>query len=171
MVEGNALLVEAGELRVLVWLHTRADPDDATWDAAIGRFGKAVEEGNVPPENWRSLVITDGGAPNTRQRQSLIDVAMRGIKMPSAVVTCALSNRIKRGIATALQWMNPNFRFFEPGQTQAALEYLGVRNHWPLLLEYYEEMQRGMPPVHTLQLAKQAMAGTQPEPRATKRSV
>ena len=76
-------------------------------------------------ERIRSLVLTAGGGPNTKQRQTIRDL-LRDTPVPAAVVSDA---PLVRGIVTALSWFNSAIRSFPFNQgagLRDALKYLGI---------------------------------------------
>ncbi|PRQ05275.1 hypothetical protein ENSA5_03940 [Enhygromyxa salina] len=97
----------------------------------------------------RTLAISDGGAPNALQRQELFTTLLEG-KAKSAVVTSVLTNRLKRGIATAIFWLNPNFRAYPPDQFDNALAHLEVSDHREAVLRTLREMGHKLAPLDTL---------------------
>src|SRR4051812_47517681 len=105
-------LTELSGFAVNLWLHTEVDPSDKEWDAAIERILAYSRTKDF--KGMRMLIVSDGGAPSVRQRNFLSQAPFRGEKSKSACVTKAVENPIKRGIATAISWMNPSFGFFPP---------------------------------------------------------
>lgn len=77
--------------------------------------------------------------------------------LPMSVVTGALSNPIKRGVATALRWMNPKFAFWQPHQFGDALKHLQLENAWPQVRAIYQELQKQVPAVTSLEMVMKAM--------------
>src|SRR4051794_37050397 len=110
-----------GDLHIVVWLHTAEDPSKARWTEACDRVGALVKTG--PSARICSVIVTDGGAPNAAQRAQHVTQVERGRPVPSSVVTNAMSNPIKRGVATAISWVMPAIRFFNPDQAPEALAY------------------------------------------------
>lgn len=138
--------VSCGDIEAAIWLHTADDPDQAQWTQAVERITEVKHKRNLDVSMIRTLVITDGGAPNTVQRGQLLSDALEG-KATSAVVTTVLSNRLKRGIATAISWLNPSFRAFLPEEFDAALIHLDLVPHRDQLLAELESLQAKLPPV------------------------
>lgn len=104
--------------RIFLVVHTKENPSDEEWDAYV-EFSRA-NLGNFDC----TLIITDGGGPNTMQRGNLNDMLeAANYKGKISVVTL---NRLVRGIVTALSWFNPNIKAFSTLQISSALEYLGV---------------------------------------------
>jgi hypothetical protein len=103
---------------VFLVVHAKDNPNDEEWEAYVA-FSKA-NLGNFTS----TLIITEGGGPNTVQRGTLNDMLeANNFKGKISVVTL---NRLVRGIVTALSWFNPNIKAFSTLQIPAALEYLGV---------------------------------------------
>ncbi len=142
-----------GRLQVTLWLHTSTDPSAAEWQSALHQITKM--KSGVSVENIRALVITDGGAPNAVQRGELNDL-LDGTAKTSAV-TNVLSNRLKRGVATAISWINPNFRVFVPDQFGSALQHLDISEHQAALLASLRDLQKAIGRIETLALIEKAL--------------
>lgn len=99
----------------------RRDPTDQEWDSYI-RF---LRQNIVPGVTPRSLVITDGGGPNSAQRTKLTElVSEHSGEVKIAVVT---GSAVVRGIFTAMSWFATfNYRAFTPLQLDEALVFLDV---------------------------------------------
>ncbi|HKY37779.1 MAG TPA: hypothetical protein VJN18_17675 [Polyangiaceae bacterium] len=107
----------------LVWLHPVSDPSPTEWDACMARIEQLKVELQGDLDRFRTLVVSDGGAPNAQQRTRLFSDLMEG-RTRTAVVTCSLGNPIKRGIAATICWLNPEFRAFDPDQAAQAWEHI-----------------------------------------------
>lgn len=99
-------------------VHTEKPPGDEEWDAYI----TAIKSYERELPRVRTMVITEGGGPNSAQRRTLNDF-LRG---RTTLVVLVSSSPIARGITTALSWFNPKVRSFAPDTIDAAFEYLGV---------------------------------------------
>ena len=99
----------------------RRDPTDQEWDSYIRFLRQNVVPGVAP----RSLVVTDGGGPNSAQRTKLTElVAEHSGDVKIAVVT---ASAVVRGIFTAMSWFATfNYRAFTPTQLDEALVFLDV---------------------------------------------
>lgn len=117
------------ELLVALWLHTELDPPDHQWSAAVQALVRERRTRGLTPSHLRCIVISDGGAPSVEQRVELFRDVHEGQPARVAAVTLALSNPVKRGIATAISWVNPGIRFFQPARFQDALAYLDLSDH------------------------------------------
>jgi hypothetical protein len=91
----------------------------------VAELAKAKGGGDL--SRFRAFIVTDGGTPDALQRKELFQDALSGYPAKMSVVTEAVAtSALKRGIATALGWMNPNFRVFEPNDLPLALDHIGV---------------------------------------------
>jgi hypothetical protein len=108
--------ISVGE--VMLVAHTAKPPDQREWDAYVAALVKR------DVEKLRSLVFTDGGAPNTAQRSQL-NKALEGKTSTGAVVS---PSTMVRGVVTALSWFNPKIRAFAPNEVNDAFAYLDIRD-------------------------------------------
>jgi len=154
-MDASMLVVKTREYDVCVWLHTAKDPPTDEWKAAMGVIEEAKRKRG--DSGIRSLVVTDGGAPNATQRGELSDLFDRK-PFKLAVVTISLTNPIKRGIATAISWINPAFRAVPPSQLESAMSHLDLPGQFGLFLPALDTLQTQMVPVITLQMLKNAEA-------------
>jgi hypothetical protein len=103
---------------LLLALHGEAAPSEAEWD----QYCSAIT-GVLAHPNGFGMVLTDGGTPNTAQRDR-----MRrkdgGVARLNAVIT---DKAVVRGVVTAVSWFNPKIRAFAPREFPQAFEFLGLR--------------------------------------------
>lgn len=137
-------IAKIGRFDVAIWMHTDADPGQAYWDAAVAAVSR------YPTTTLRSLVVTDGFAPSTARRAQLAKEGFRGATVKSSVVTDVLDNPLKRGVATALTWINPHFSFFAPAKFHEALAHLDLADHAAEVWEALGRGQQAMPPLRNL---------------------
>jgi hypothetical protein len=144
-----------GRLLVFIWLHTENDPTTDEWNAAFDWMDaqRAKETVSTSLDDIRSLVISDGGAPGGVQRARM----GRDYPCKASVITTVLSNPIKRGIATALSWINPKFLFCEPTEAERALAHLDLAEQWPVLWPAFVELQSSLPANQTLSSVAKSM--------------
>jgi hypothetical protein len=148
-----------GTVDVGIWLHTACDPPQDEWDDACRTVANMVERANGDISRYRTFVASDGGAPNARQRKQMNRDILRGYPVKTALVTTVLAtSAVKRGIVTALQWLNPQFGFFRPAEILLALDRIDVapaRFHsiWTVL----QSMQESLGPNETLRLVGTAL--------------
>lgn len=140
-------------LLLFMWLCTASDPSEDEWNAALNAMGKQQATEGVSLDDVRMLIVTDGGAPNGVQRARVT----REFACKGCVITTVLSNPIKRGIATALAWLNPKILFCEPNAAACGLAHLDLENRWPGLEPSFSEMQRTLPRNRTLELVKSTL--------------
>lgn len=119
-------IIERGGLFVGVWLHGAEDPIQADWDRACDALLRFGEKEPGAFAKLRNLVITDGGAPNMKQRTRLNVGVFGGSGVRTVALTQALANPIKRGLVQAITWTNPSFKALGPGQWAEGLEHLGI---------------------------------------------
>lgn len=89
-------------------------------DTEVHEYCVALAKHDV--RQLRALIFTDGGAPNSTQRNEVNSV-LKGREHPTAVVS---DDRMVRGIVTAFSWFNSKIRAFSPANINEALDYLGV---------------------------------------------
>ncbi len=139
---------QVGALHVISWLHDETDPSRAQWQASYDQI--AAYQTLLAPVSASELVmliVSDGGAPNSLERSYMA----KHFPFSSAVVTTALTNPIKRGIATAISWTNPRFFFTEPKQWPRALDHLHLGAHGDQLWNGFRALQKQMPLNKTLE--------------------
>jgi len=123
----GAQLVAVGDLHVGIWLHTGSDPSAAEWTASCRNVSEFGKSNGGEFSRFRAFMVTDGGTPDALQRKELFRDALGGYPAKMSVITEAVvTSALKRGIATALTWMNPNFRVFEPTDLALALDHIGL---------------------------------------------
>jgi hypothetical protein len=145
-------IVEYQGLTLALWLHTAKDPPQPEWHDAITRIAARKQD----MSKWRSLVISDGGAPNSQQRSEL--AALHGsVPMKLAVITTVLANPVKRGIATAIMWFNPAMRAVGPEQSAKAFAHLDLQHAFADLLPHFARLQAELPRVATLDAVREVM--------------
>lgn len=145
--------VRAGGLLVFLWLHTENDPPDEEWNRAFELITTTRIAGGVPLGDVRSFVISDGGAPNGVQRARM----GRDFPIKVSVITTVLSNPVKRGIATALSWVNPRSFFTAPPGAKRAAEHLDLGDQWDSIWPAFLELQQRLPRNRTLELVAQVI--------------
>lgn len=150
-------VVRVRSLVVFTWLNTSIDPEPDVWTHWVKQVQQAKLQAPDSGKIFRTFVVSDGGAPNAKQRTELFSDVRRGEGL-AAVVTSALNHPLRRSIATAISWFNPGFRAFPPEKSRAAFEHVGCLRAeeqeavWDALLR----MQLELPLVRTLQtVAKQ----------------
>ena len=118
MTSKSMVFREIGTL--IVCVNSTTTPTDEEWNGYLQLIRKMVAQ-----ERFRSLAVTAGGGPTSKQRAAVQEV-LRERAVTSAVVTDA---PLVRGMVTALGWFNPAIRSFALNKgagIQEALKYLGV---------------------------------------------
>ncbi len=156
LAEMAASIVKIESAHIVVWLHTAADPLPSSWSAVCEKVRAYRLAEKLSAQQISSFVVTDGGAPNARQRVELnVDDIMRDSRV--ACVSNAFDNPIKKGIATAISWANPAFHPFDPRQWEKAVAHVALSSGSiaDLLLEL-DKLQASVRPVKTLGLVRAA---------------
>lgn len=141
---------------VTLWLHTAQDPPDDAWNRAMDETEVALRHAQNLGGECKSLVVSDGGSPTLRQRTRLSQTFNYRPHQLS-VVTTAVSNPVKRGVATAMRWFNPSLRVYQPHEMREALIQLELIEHWPDIKSLFEQLQEKLPRVRALELAFRSM--------------
>jgi hypothetical protein len=151
MAEMASNNITLGLLDVFLLLHTDKDPQTPEWQSYIDLQIQSLKKTGGDITKCRTFVITDGGAPNAKQRQQLAD-AFGGSPTKFAVISHSLSNPIKRGIVTAFTWVNPSFKAVMPEQWAEALKHLGLENYLQQILLEFGRLQSRVAPNKSLAL-------------------
>jgi hypothetical protein len=152
-------IVACGQLEVVVWLHTKRDPTAAEWRQGVSEIARVKERLKGDLSRMRCIAVTDGGAPNATQRGELFTDVL-GDQVKIAAVSVALSNPLKRGITTAISWLNPLFRAYPPEKFDLALGHLNLNEHRATIIAELRHMQLKLETNETLRLL-----GTSPPSR------
>jgi hypothetical protein len=147
-------IVTCGDHHVAIWLHTAEDPSPALWTAGVQRVAELKRTLGGDVSKILTMAISDGGAPNTLQRGQLFTDVLEG-KARVAGVSSQLSNRLVRGITTAIFWLNPSFRAYPPTEFDKALSHLDISAYREQLLAAFQQLQLSINRVETLVLAQQ----------------
>jgi hypothetical protein len=112
----SAVWQDASVLVVLA-LHADAPPSDAEW----GHFCSWIPRHMGHP-NGVSMVLTDGGAPSSAQREQ-----MRKHLGPVTPLTAVITDKpVVRGVVTAVRWFNPKISAFTPLEFLDAFKFIGL---------------------------------------------
>src|SRR5687767_15044620 len=133
--------VELGTLGVAIWLHTAEDPSPDEWGSGIQATRALKDARGANASSIRSVVVSDGGAPNTKQRHELTYDVFEGRPHKLSVMTNVLENPIKRGVATAISWLNPAFKAVPVKKWRDALRHADVEDHVLEILEHLRDLQ------------------------------
>jgi hypothetical protein len=110
---------------VIVSLLARGNPTRAEWDVYLALLEKLAKEAGGSLKNYRNIVFSDGGMPDSAQRKASVQIIERyqGKDMPVAIVT---RDTIARGVVTAAHWFGLNMQAFAPDDADKAFQFLGV---------------------------------------------
>jgi hypothetical protein len=103
---------ERGQIMVVV--HNAKPPTEDDWRAYI----EGIKSTDL--KTGRSIVFTDGGAPNAEQRK-ILNQTLAGAHVPGVVIS---PSTFVRGVVTALSWFNPSLKVYAPEQLDLAFRYL-----------------------------------------------
>lgn len=155
-METAVKLVKVGQRDISLWLHTAKNPSDDEWDAACEMHAAIGRQDPQRMLKLRSLVLSDGGAPTSKQRSRLF--SLFAAPFHSSLISTALDNPLKRAIAnTIASFMNPKFRMHSPEQSYAALQHVDLVLDSKAILAHLDDLQRQLAPIETLALMKQAL--------------
>lgn len=144
------------QARLVICVHTSVDPPLAEWEGMLRSLWSLLAEA-PDTRHVRMLVLTGGGGPDAKQRAQLKEVwAERDIK--TAVLIPGRGNALKRGLMTALSWINPAMAFFTPEQFRAALTHLDHEADLDAVWTELVVLQQQLTAVPTLDLIAKANA-------------
>ena len=145
--------LRVGALLVFVWMHTPNDPTAEEWTTALDAMSLGRRKVGVPMSDVRVLVLSDGGAPGGAQRARMASE----LPIKSSVITTVLANPVKRGIATALSWINPRFFFGGPKDAKEAAAHLDLEGAWDQIWPLLIDLQKELPKNQTLALVAKTL--------------
>ena len=114
------IALKAGPLVVL--LQDRDAATDEQWAALMIDIKAARTSLTATNNQMFGLCISDGGAPNARQRSSL-SAAVDGMPFRAGVLS---DSTIVRGAVTAMAWFNQGIRSFSPSEANKLFDHLGL---------------------------------------------
>ena len=103
--------------RTIVVVHNEDFPTDAEWDPYLEAL-----RAHLSLHDRRSLVVTQGGAPSSKQRARMSAV-VGDHSAPTAVIS---SSSAVQATVGALHLRNAAIGAFAPGDIDGALKYLGL---------------------------------------------
>jgi hypothetical protein len=149
-------LVTLDRLTLHLWLMTAQCPSDQEWEANFVEVNayKKARLGDLSA--LRVLVISDGGRPNAKQRvMASMDIKGRPVK--KAVLSPQMRNPLHRGALTAMRWLNPGYKGFEPSQVLTALEYLDLGSFARPIAVELTSLEPKLPPVPSMRVVKSCL--------------
>jgi hypothetical protein len=142
---------------VIVVVHTVMGPSNEEWEEYIQILSQARRLHGDDLSTCKQLMLTDGGGPSTAQRAALIK-AMEELpgatRVPGAVVS---ESTFVRGIVTAFNWLDLNFKLFPPDDVDRAIAFLQIEDGtleaiWEELAIVNEEIG----PIEMIRLVREA---------------
>ncbi|MEO5725930.1 MAG: hypothetical protein ABI134_23760 [Byssovorax sp.] len=109
---------------LFVILIREAAPTDSDWNRYMAGAKDWIERQPDKLAGTPTLVLSDGGAPNTMQRTRLTEI-QEGTSTRTAVALLSDSPLV-RGASRAIALFNPRFKVFKPVHFTEALDHLGV---------------------------------------------
>lgn len=153
-MEMDFAVLERVSVRLVICLHSEVDPPAQEWERTLRELG-ALMASAPATQQLRMLVVTGGGGPDARQRAQLREVwGDHAIKV--ALLVPGHGNPIKRGLVTALNWINPALAVFTPNNFPDALKYLDLQHELPNVWQELCALQGKLAPVRTLAMIAQA---------------
>ena len=148
-------LTRIGLFDVALWLHTKEDPTDSEWDQGCDELSALKQRSGGDASRLRTVILSDGGAPNARQRSKFSGLFTGPTK--SSLITVSLTNPVKRAIANLITtWLNPGFRAFGPPRTSEALTYVELLSEQAAIWKHFDELANILGMTETLLLARKA---------------
>jgi hypothetical protein len=153
-MEMDFAVLERANVRLVICLHTEVDPPAPEWEHVLRQLNVLIASAPAR-QPLRMLVVTGGGGPDSRQRSQLREVwGAHAIKVELLVP--GLGNPIKRGLVTAINWINPALAVYTPEKFRDALEYLGLQHELQDIWHALCTLQNRLAPVQTLSKIAQA---------------
>jgi len=157
-------LLKLGDLHLSISLHTAQPVPQAQWDLMLVQLRALCPAGKLAAEHTRMLVLTDGGAPDVKQRAQLSEIWGHA-EIKVAVMVPGTGNAEKRGVITALTWLNPALGMFTPDLFARALEHLDVRAEQADVWREVLQLQQRLEPLRTVALIAELNQLPAPGPR------
>jgi hypothetical protein len=102
--------------------HGPSAPSQPDWDRYLEQCAAIIQRAGNDMTRIRALAITDGGAPNAKQR----DAVQKALDNKPVRMVVMTESRFARGVVTALGWINPHIKPFSPYDVAAAFAFLGI---------------------------------------------
>jgi hypothetical protein len=107
---------------VMVFLTGQITPSDSDWQGYVQALQAAASVQRERSGRLRFFVFADDGAPNARQRASVVE-ALGGVPSQTVVITTSM---LSRNLITVFSWLGLTVKGFAPTSLDAAAEYLGL---------------------------------------------
>lgn len=133
------------------------DPMDDELAQLLDSLSAQMVQSGTMLERVRLMTITDGGAPTVRQR-ARIGEWLAGRHMKVSIVSRDYDNPVKRGITTAVQWINPSLGFFRPTEIHQALAHVDLTSEVPKIWSEYQALERRLGPLKVMNTVRSSLA-------------
>lgn len=147
-----------GQIELMLWLHVKANPSPEEWEQQIDKLRQLKLQRGGDMTRFRGLVVSDGGGPGPKERALIYREIFDKTPSRQAVVTIGVNNPLIRGLATAITWFHPGFKIFQASAVREALHHLEVSQHAEAIIAEFDKMQKNLPFIESLALARQALA-------------
>jgi hypothetical protein len=151
----NVLLL--GDVITGLMLIGPLDPLDSEFTHVMDSLSDTMARAGAQLERVRLMTITDGGAPTVRQR-ARISQWLGGRQMKVSIVSRDYDNPIKRGITTAVQWINPALGFFRPTEIRRAIAHVDLTSEVPRIWKEYEALEARLGPLQVMAAVRASLA-------------
>jgi hypothetical protein len=149
-------VVTFGDIVLGLMLIGEQDPADAEFFGTLDSLSRSMGQAGAPLERVRLMTITDGGAPTVRQRAKISEW-LGGRRMKVCVVSSAYDNPIKRGITTAVQWINPDLGFFRPTEIGQAVAHVDLAAQLGRIWSEYQTLEKNFGPLPVMRAVSATM--------------
>jgi hypothetical protein len=119
-------LIPADTGDILLAAHSAQPPTQAEWSTYVSNCRQVLSHTTQVGGTARVLAMSDGGGPTAAQRAELKSV-IAASKTASRTAVMH-SNRMLRGIVTAVSWFNPGIKSFAIHEFDQAMVFLGVND-------------------------------------------
>jgi hypothetical protein len=133
------------------------DPSDTEFAEVTDSLSEHMNRAGSKLERVRLMTITDGGAPTLRQR-AMISKWLGGRQMKVSVISRDYDNPIKRGITTAVQWINPGLGFFRPTEIEQAIAHVDLASELERIWTEYQTLERRLGPLQVMKTVRATLA-------------
>jgi hypothetical protein len=106
-----------GSSALLLGVHSELAPSEREWDQYCSWI-----PGLLRHPNGACVVLTDGGAPSSAQR----DFMRKHLGNASRWTAVITDKALVRGVVTAIRWFNPKVCAFAPWEFPEAFKFVGV---------------------------------------------
>jgi hypothetical protein len=148
-------MISIADQNVVTSVHTETAPSDSEWLQYLDVLNTVVASRTDRKAPILGFNVTDGGAPNAKQRARL-SAFLQSHTVRGVVVT---DSKFVRGVVIALSWLNPNVKAFSPAHLGDALGHLALpRGDVRIFLQKVVGLGKAIEGVRTLEACKRFAA-------------